>query len=62
MVEYLLTPLEPNKTSISWTMSGKNNFIGRFFCFFMNMDDMVGKDFEKGLSQMKSFVEKQPRP
>jgi hypothetical protein len=42
-------------------MSGKNNFIGRAFCMFMNMDKMVGSQFEKGLADMKSIVEAAPK-
>lgn len=49
---------EGDKTKINWTMSGENNFVGRIFCTFMNMDKMVGSDFEKGLASMKSIAEK----
>jgi len=37
----------------------RNNdkFIMKAFCLFMNMDKMVGKDFEKGLASMKSVAE-----
>jgi hypothetical protein len=39
-------------------MDGENNFVGKAFCLFMNMDKMVGGDFEKGLAQMKTVAEK----
>ena len=52
---------EGNQTSVVWSMSGRNNFIGKAFCMFMNMDKMVGGDFEKGLVSMKSIVETPPR-
>ena len=45
-------------TEVTWNMSGENNFIGKAFCLFMNMDEIVGKDFEKGLANMKAEVEK----
>ncbi len=48
---------EGNRTSVSWSMSGKNNFIAKAMCLFMNMDKMVGGEFEKGLAQMKSIAE-----
>lgn len=48
---------EGNQTNVTWSMSGKNNFIGKAFCMFMNMDKTVGGDFEKGLMQLKSIVE-----
>jgi hypothetical protein len=47
-----------NQTAVTWTMDGENNFIGKAFCMFMNMDKMVGGDFEKGLAQMKTVAEK----
>ena len=47
-----------NQTAVTWTMDGDNNFIGKAFSLFMNMDKMVGGDFEKGLAQMKTVAEK----
>lgn len=47
-----------NQTAVTWTMDGENNFIGKAFCLFMNMDKTVGGDFEKGLAQMKAVAEK----
>lgn len=44
-------------TVVTWTMSGKNNFIGKAFGLFMNMDAMVGGMFEQGLAQMAKAVE-----
>ncbi len=46
-----------NQTTVTWTMSGENNFMSKVFCLFMNMDKMVGGDFEKGLAQMKVVAE-----
>jgi uncharacterized protein YndB with AHSA1/START domain len=45
------------QTTVTWAMSGKNNFISKIFCMFMNMDKMVGGDFEKGLTAMKAIAE-----
>jgi hypothetical protein len=50
-------PSGAEETTVTWTMSGKNNFMAKAFCLFMNMDKMVGGDFEKGLAQMRSVVE-----
>lgn len=44
-------------TEISWSVKGENNFIGRVFCVFMNMDKMVGDEFLKGLQNLKLKVE-----
>jgi hypothetical protein len=44
-------------TDVTWTMTGRNNFIAKAFCLFMSMDKMVGGDFEKGLAAMKTVSE-----
>ena len=46
-----------HQTTVKWTMTGKSNFIFKVFGLFMNCDDMVGKDFEKGLSALKTIAE-----
>jgi hypothetical protein len=46
-----------NQTLVTWSMSGKNNFMGKAFGLFVNCDKMVGGDFEKGLAAMKSVAE-----
>jgi len=39
-------------TRVTWTMSGKNEFLGKVMSLFVNMDQMIGRDFEKGLAQL----------
>jgi ribosome-associated toxin RatA of RatAB toxin-antitoxin module len=39
-------------TQVTWTMTGENKGIGKVFALFMNMDRMVGADFEKGLAAL----------
>ena len=56
IAQFTFTP-EGNQTAVTWSMEGKNDFIGKAVCLFMNMDKMVGGQFEKGLAQMKSVVE-----
>ena len=53
---------EGNQTRVTWTMVGDKNFIAKAFHLFVNMDKMVGGDFEKGLAQMKSVAEAAPKP
>ncbi len=45
-------------TVVTWAMVGSKNFVFKAFGLFMSMDKMVGKDFEKGLVQLKAVVEK----
>ena len=56
IAEFTFKP-EGNQTVVTWSMSGKNNFIARAFCLFVNMDKMVGGEFEKGLENLKSVTE-----
>ena len=46
-----------NQTTVTWSMYGVNGFMAKGFNLVMNMDKMVGGDFEKGLAQMKAVVE-----
>src|SRR5262245_18491364 len=48
---------EGDQTHVSWAMAGKNNFIGRAICMFMNMDKMIGDKYAEGLASMKKIVE-----
>lgn len=58
--EFIFRP-EGNQTVVTWSMAGENNFIAKAIHLFMNMDRMVGGQFEKGLAQMKSVVETVPK-
>jgi hypothetical protein len=49
---------EGDRTAVTWTMSGENNFIGKAFCLVMNGRKLMGDDMEKGLAQMKSAAER----
>jgi len=48
---------QADKTLVVWSMSGKNAYLNKLFSLFMDMDAMIGKDFEKGLNQLKTLVE-----
>ena len=47
----------PEGTIVKWSVTGTNNLIGRVFCLFMNMDKMVGGNFELGLAKFKKLIE-----
>jgi hypothetical protein len=47
----------PPGTFVTWSMDGNHNFIGKAFGMFMNMDNMLGTDIEKGLAQLKIVAE-----
>jgi hypothetical protein len=44
-------------TKVTWSMSGDRDFVGKLFGVFMDMDGMVGPDFEKGLAALKKLAE-----
>lgn len=48
------------QTAVTWTMTGRHNFVSKAFCLFMDMDKMVGGDFEKGLAGIKAVAEAPP--
>lgn len=54
--EITLTPIADG-TVVKWSVHGKNSFVGRLICMFMNMDAMVGSQFEKGLANLQGIVE-----
>ena len=51
--------LEPagEGTQVTWTMTGNHTILSRIMGVFVSMDKMLGKDFEKGLAQLKTDVE-----
>lgn len=56
-VQFDLKPLGDTRTEVVWTMSGKNEFMGKAMHAFMNVDKMVGAQFEQGLASLKALVE-----
>jgi hypothetical protein len=58
--EFTFKP-EGNQTAVTWSMFGDKNFMAKAVHLFMNMDKMIGGQFEKGLVSMKSIVEGAPK-
>ena len=56
MAEFTFTP-QGGATDVDWVMTGENLFIGKVMSVFMDMDKMIGKDFEAGLAAMKTAAE-----
>lgn len=48
---------ESGGARVVWSMTGPQAFMMKVMCLFMNMDKMVGKDFEKGLVSLKQAAE-----
>jgi hypothetical protein len=43
---------------LTWTMSGPAVFMSRLMQVFINLDHMIGRDFEAGLANLKKLTEK----
>ena len=46
-----------NATKVTWAMDGPTPFLGKLIGVFMNMDTMIGTDFEAGLANLKTLTE-----
>jgi uncharacterized protein YndB with AHSA1/START domain len=54
--EFTMLP-QGDATTVTWLMHGPAPFMNRMMQVFMNLDHMVGKDFEVGLANMKRVTE-----
>ena len=57
MGEFLMDP-KGDGTSVTWAIYGPSPYISKVIGTFMDMDDMIGRDFEKGLADLKAAAEK----
>ncbi len=44
-------------TRVTWAMDGESNFAAKAMGLFMDMDSMIGKDFEAGLANLGALAE-----
>ncbi len=58
---FSLDPQGADGTTVTWTMTGPRTTMVRLMGVVTSMDRLVGKDFEKGLSRLRTAVEK-PAP
>ena len=56
VTSFAFTP-ERGGTTVNWVMDGPNLFMGKVMSVFMDMDKMIGKDFDLGLAELKRVVE-----
>lgn len=57
LAEFTLQP-QGNATQVTWSMQGESPYIAKLMGIFFNMDQMIGKDFEAGLANLKTATEK----
>ncbi|HZF20216.1 MAG TPA: SRPBCC family protein [Burkholderiales bacterium] len=56
-VEFTLDP-KGDATNLTWAMLGDTPYLAKIIHVFIDMDKMVGKDFETGLANLKTLAEK----
>lgn len=54
--EFVLTP-KGDTTEVTWSLTGDRNFMSKAFGLIVDIDKMVGADFEKGLAALKTIAE-----
>jgi len=54
--EFTMLP-QGDATSVTWLMQGPARFVTRVMQVFINLDNMIGKDFEVGLANLKKLTE-----
>ncbi|MFO1086419.1 MAG: SRPBCC family protein [Reyranellaceae bacterium] len=55
--EFIVQP-KGNSSSVTWAIYGPSPIVSKIMGLFMNMDTMIGKDFEVGLANLKALAEK----
>jgi uncharacterized protein YndB with AHSA1/START domain len=55
--EFTMLP-QGDGTHVTWLMHGPARFVTKLIQVFMNLDNMIGKDFEAGLANLKTITEK----
>jgi uncharacterized protein YndB with AHSA1/START domain len=59
--EFTFKPVGDGQTSVTWAMFGPKNFLSKAICLFMDMDQMIGGQFDQGLANLKTVVETKPQ-
>jgi len=57
VVEFTLHP-QAGGTNVTWAMHGPSPYISKVVGLVLDMDKMIGNDFEAGLSNLKAIAEK----
>jgi Polyketide cyclase / dehydrase and lipid transport len=54
--EFIFKP-QGDQTVVTWSMTGGRNFMAKAVHLVLNIDRLIGEQFEKGLAQMKAVAE-----
>jgi uncharacterized protein YndB with AHSA1/START domain len=55
--EFTLAPTQGG-TRVTWAMWGPSPFMSKLFGLFLDMDTMIGRDFEAGLANLKTLAQR----
>ncbi|EKJ86823.1 polyketide cyclase/dehydrase/lipid transport protein [Leptospira meyeri] len=53
-----VSSLDQKKSKVIWGFDGSMPYPSNLICLFMNFEELIGKDFEEGLSNLKVVLEK----
>ena len=56
-VDFTLSP-SGEGTTVTWAMRGARPFVAKLMGLFMNFDNLIGKDFEAGLDNLRRATER----
>jgi hypothetical protein len=59
--ELTVQPESATTSNVTWAMEGTNNLIAKIVGLVMNMDNMIGNDFDKGLAALRQVAETEAR-
>jgi len=59
VAEFTFAP-QNGSTLVTWRMAGTNSFLAKAIHLAINMDRMIGGQFDRGLADMKAVVEAAP--
>jgi hypothetical protein len=57
LMDFVLAP-QGDSTTVSWTLTGNSDFMGKMMNIFISMDSVIGPAFDSGLAKMKAAAEK----
>jgi hypothetical protein len=56
MTQFAFSP-KGSGVKVTWSMDGENDFVGKAFDVLMDVENMIGKSYDSGLSNLKSIAE-----
>jgi hypothetical protein len=57
MAEFTFVP-RGDSTTVTWAIYGPSPYVSKVMSTFVDMDRMIGSDFETGLQALKAVAEK----